>query len=263
MSPRPTPPTWFVVTLWVIASLVVAALGYTVFQALLGDHPLESGFGLAGTVALTSGSALAVGMVFASALGWPPDEVLPLGPSRGRFALAVAVGAYPLGVMGDGLARAAQAALEAVWDAAPDAANIEMIVAAITEGPWVERVVFGAMVALIGPVLEELVFRGFLWRTVDGDRRPVVGLAVTTILFALWHGEVAQSVGTLPLGAFLGLVRWRTGSLRLCILAHCINNAAAVAIVAAGLWGPTGPIELVTSIVVGVGAFAWVTRRVD
>lgn len=261
--PPASKPTWLLILFWMLGSLAMATLGYAVLRAVFGPDFTASGFGLSATIGLTSGSAVLVGMMFASQEGWSRADLFPVGSSRGGAAVAAIVGAYPLGILGDGLSRLVQALLEDVWDAAPPAANIDLIVSTLTEGPLIERAVFALMVALVGPVLEELIFRGFLWRAVDGDRRPLRAVALTSVLFALFHGEISQGVGTLPLGAFLCLLRWRTGSLRLCFAAHCVNNTAAVVLVTAGAWGTSASNwELALSALVGLGAFAWVTRRV-
>jgi len=76
--------------------------------------------------------------------------------------------------------------------------------------------------AFIAPVVEELVFRGILFRTWEAEWGWFKSLVATSLVFALYH--------PVPLAAFFGSVLLialyrRTRSLRACILAHVLHNA--------------------------------------
>ncbi len=85
------------------------------------------------------------------------------------------------------------------------------------------------LLCVVGPVTEELVFRrGILLGLLKHGIPPVWALAVSTLLFALIHGNFAQGAVALIGGAFLGLAFLHTGNLRLSVPLHIANNTLAV-----------------------------------
>lgn len=92
-------------------------------------------------------------------------------------------------------------------------------------------------VALAAPVVEELLFRGAGWNLLHRAFGTGWTLALTTLSFALVHGNQYALPGLLAVaatGLALGLVRVRTGSVAACILAHALVNGAALAGIALG-----------------------------
>lgn len=75
---------------------------------------------------------------------------------------------------------------------------------------------------LLGPLLEELVFRGLLFRAFERQRGWLYAAVVTSILFGLAHPNkiIATGLG----GLVLACVLRRTGSLRACVLLHALFN---------------------------------------
>lgn len=95
-----------------------------------------------------------------------------------------------------------------------------------------------ASAAVIVPVLEELLFRGFLYPMLRRYVGTGWALAVTSFLFAVAHilepeGGWRQACLLFPLYSLLGLLLGglvqRTGSLLPSILAHSLNNLYGVA----------------------------------
>jgi membrane protease YdiL (CAAX protease family) len=88
-----------------------------------------------------------------------------------------------------------------------------------------------ALVSVVAPVCEELLFRGFLFRSLSNWRGPWPAAVITGLFFGVVHGLSAPLVDLAPL-AFLGfvlcVVYYRTGSLYLCILMHSVNNSLAL-----------------------------------
>ena len=85
---------------------------------------------------------------------------------------------------------------------------------------------------VLAPAMEEIVFRGFLYR---GWSRSAVGvtgaIVLTSALWALMHTRLGTS-GMLIMfgvGLMLGTVRWLSGSTTLVIGIHAINNVHALA----------------------------------
>lgn len=86
-------------------------------------------------------------------------------------------------------------------------------------------------IGIIVPIAEEFVFRGAILRTLNefmGKRRRWVAIAVSALLFALVHGNMAQGVGAFVIGLALGWMYVRTDSVVPGIVLHWVNNSIAV-----------------------------------
>jgi membrane protease YdiL (CAAX protease family) len=88
---------------------------------------------------------------------------------------------------------------------------------------------FAAVVTLVGPIVEELMFRGVGYGLLE-PYGTWTAVLVVGIAFGLVHGLI----GGLPILAAFGLglayLRARTGSVYPCVLLHSIFNATALAI---------------------------------
>ncbi len=82
-----------------------------------------------------------------------------------------------------------------------------------------------AIVVLVAPLCEEVLYRGLLWGGLEklGAGRWVA-FAVTTVVFALAHFEWPRAVLLLVVALPLGLARVYSGGLVAPIIAHQINN---------------------------------------
>jgi len=116
-----------------------------------------------------------------------------------------------------------------------DWTGLESSVVSIGElltGPLDEIGAMVAAVVIAAPLAEELLFRGYLWRLVeDASGSGRIAFVLTTLLFALYHMDPIHVLALLPTAAFLGWLRWTSGSLWPAILAHFVNNLAAVVVV--------------------------------
>ena len=83
------------------------------------------------------------------------------------------------------------------------------------------------IIMTILPILEEWLFRGFLWRWVSKVFSPKYTLVTVSLAFALAHWEPLHILGLLPLSFFLGWLRMKTGELGPSIVAHMTNNLVA------------------------------------
>ena len=83
------------------------------------------------------------------------------------------------------------------------------------------------IIMTILPILEEWLFRGFLWRWVSKVFSPKYTLVTVSLAFALAHWEPLHILGLLPLSFFLGWMRMKTGELGPSIVAHMTNNLVA------------------------------------
>jgi membrane protease YdiL (CAAX protease family) len=92
-------------------------------------------------------------------------------------------------------------------------------------------VLFWAMFVVVAPVLEEILFRGFLMRGWSETRFGAAGaIVLTSLLFAAIHTQYSVTGMTLVFGFALlfGLMRWLSGSTVLTILMHAARNLAVL-----------------------------------
>ena len=83
-------------------------------------------------------------------------------------------------------------------------------------------------VILIGPVCEELIFRGFMQnalRRYAGGRGAIIA---SSLIFAVLHLNVYSMLPIFCLGLFLGYVFERTRNLLAPISLHCLHNLLAI-----------------------------------
>lgn len=80
---------------------------------------------------------------------------------------------------------------------------------------------------LVGPVIEELLFRGGLLGALCKRYSANRAIVFSTAGFAVSHVLPAQLVGAVAAGLLLGWLRVRTGSLWLPIFGHIVFNGAA------------------------------------
>lgn len=95
-------------------------------------------------------------------------------------------------------------------------------------------------VAVAAPVMEEIVFRGFLYRGLSESRLGVAGtIVLTSVVWALMHFDrnAAAIIDRALHGVAWGWLRWYTGSTATTIACHVANNGFAVVLILANLFG--------------------------
>ena len=95
-----------------------------------------------------------------------------------------------------------------------------------TELRWLTFIV----VVLVGPFVEEVFFRGFVFAGLLRRFGLPAAVVVSSLVFALAHANVAVAGPAFLSGSAFALVYWRTGSLWPLILAHTAQNAIAFAL---------------------------------
>ncbi len=113
-------------------------------------------------------------------------------------------------------------------DVLPSLGNLELITRLLTEGTGLGWLILLVAIGVSAPILEEVIFRGFLWSVLERAFHPVVALIGTSLLFMLYHQDPVHVVGLAPTAFFLGWLRWVSGSIWPSILAHFINNALGI-----------------------------------
>jgi membrane protease YdiL (CAAX protease family) len=116
------------------------------------------------------------------------------------------------------------------WFPPPGESPIEQLLS--TPASIVVFVIFGIMVA---PLMEEIIFRGFLYTVLADVFSPGVAMPVVSVLFAAVHwsqlgGNWPAVFVILGVGSVLTMVRQRTGSLIPSVIMHTAYNATLLGI---------------------------------
>lgn len=83
-------------------------------------------------------------------------------------------------------------------------------------------------IALLAPILEELLFRGAIQGLLQANgQRPWVSIIVASLIFGVVHLNPAQIPFAFLLGMMFGWLYYRTGSLLPGIVGHILNNSIA------------------------------------
>jgi uncharacterized protein len=205
---------------------VMAIVALIVFQSILGKSGAE--FAEMAPKLLTSPVifilfagcaqvAIFIGtLVPASLSSTPMRERLGLLPVQGALSV------YPLAMLGSlvplafGFALAYLLTLLVPADLS--AAQLINNLTPATAGPFV------LFIAVVPGIVEELMFRGYIQRRFLERWRPAVAIGASSVLFALFHVIPHTVLAVLPLGVWLGVVAWKSGSVYPGMLCHAFVN---------------------------------------
>jgi membrane protease YdiL (CAAX protease family) len=82
--------------------------------------------------------------------------------------------------------------------------------------------------ALLAPVVEEVLFRGLLQKSLSHKLPVWAAIGISALVFGAVHMDYYAMPVLATMGVVFGVLYHLTGSLRVTILAHVINNAAAL-----------------------------------
>jgi membrane protease YdiL (CAAX protease family) len=101
---------------------------------------------------------------------------------------------------------------------------------------WAVTLLWIAVGCVIAPIVEEVLFRGWLQTAlIDAGWGPGVSILITSILFGAFHPDI---FGATASGVIFGLLRHKTGGLAAPMIAHAVHNAV-VGLIAFSRGGPT------------------------
>ena len=94
----------------------------------------------------------------------------------------------------------------------------------VSDGPlWVSLL----SVSVMAPFFEEWLCRGMILRGLLRKMHPVWAMVISSFCFALIHLNPWQGIPAFVLGMLFAYVYYKTGSLKLTMLMHCVNNTFA------------------------------------
>lgn len=103
------------------------------------------------------------------------------------------------------------------------------ILAAVPKTPFNWTLIFLAA-AVFAPLVEELLFRGYLQTALKRHMGSWGAIAVAAIIFGIVHMDPYAMPGLVLLGGAFGYIYEKTGSLKTNILLHLVNNSLALAL---------------------------------
>ncbi len=83
-------------------------------------------------------------------------------------------------------------------------------------------------VSVFAPLFEEWLCRGMILRGLLTKMKPATAIVISAAFFAILHMNPWQAIPAFCLGLLFGFVYYKTGSLKLTMLMHCVNNTMAV-----------------------------------
>jgi hypothetical protein len=183
-------------------------------------------------IALPTIWALVVSNMVTLALLWlyirKPDRLAVLGLDRwSRLSLVQTIG-VAVGLIGVGFAFNYGYETYVVPDV-PLQQELRRLFAAIPQTGFNRALLFFAG-AILAPIVEELVFRGLL-QTALAKKLPVwAAILIASSIFGAMHLDFYATPVLVMMGVVFGILYHVTGSLRVTILLHVMNNAAALAL---------------------------------
>lgn len=97
----------------------------------------------------------------------------------------------------------------------------------LPSGRWEVALAILAVV-LLGPLAEEILFRGILHRLAATVWGPGAAAAVSALVFAILHGQAWLVFGLIGIGLVLAFVFEATRSVTACWLTHAVHNAISL-----------------------------------
>ena len=202
---------------WGAIVVFLIALGYG-SRAEGGDPPKDALYRYDTAVAGVIVYLALLGVLVLVARGLPKREFFALRPPRAwPRALGLALAGYVGIFVGAGLLLVAldagdeQGLTPEEWDSSRAGAYAANFIA----------------IALVGPVVEELLYRGAGMTLLARFGTPVAVL-VTAIGFGLGHGLVLALAALVFFGIVTAWLRLKTDSVYPCILVHCAFNATSL-----------------------------------
>ncbi len=105
--------------------------------------------------------------------------------------------------------------------------DLKALLKALSTGPLNIALKYLA-VAVMAPLLEELLFRGYLQNAFMEKMKPGYAIALASLIFAAVHFQPLAAPALFVMGAAFGYLYYLTGSLKTNIALHALNNAAAL-----------------------------------
>ncbi len=94
--------------------------------------------------------------------------------------------------------------------------------------PVLQKALVAALACTLAPLAEELLFRGWLYGSLQRKFSHKTALLASAALFALAHGSLLHALPLFLMGAVLAQARKAGGTLTTTVTMHALNNALAL-----------------------------------
>lgn len=230
-------------TVVIMANMDISGLSDAQVEEMLAEKLAQSGNGI---------MLLAYALTFVGLLFWAKKAKTPFAVHTGlnlKTTKPIGILAVLAGVVGNiwfGLMVNLISWPES-WMEEYDAAS-----SAITSGNiWVEVIA----ITLMAPIIEEILFRGMVYRYLSMALPAGAALVFQGLLFGGMHGTMIWIVYASVMGCVLGYVRKRTGSLHATILMHIGFNGGSYLFAELLKWWGERSASIVLSLVVSGALF--------
>lgn len=79
-------------------------------------------------------------------------------------------------------------------------------------------------IIIMAPLCEEIFFRGFIFSKLRSVHKPIIAILLSSLFFSIVHGTFVQQSTVWVNGIVYSYFYYKTGNLRMSILAHFLNN---------------------------------------
>lgn len=213
----------------------VLLLSAVFLAAILDPHPT-------GTITITD---VMVGTIVPTALAAAVATLVTFLRGNGPvldLGLAYRWADVKVGLKLGGLGIVLTVIATVIWSKIVGAKDATSAINSVVDGgrmPITAAVVMFLFVWLVGPICEEIIFRGLLWGAIQRQQwGRWAAFALSTAIFAASHLEPIRTTLLLVIAVPIGLARLRTGRLPASVVAHQMNNflpALAMLLVAMGV----------------------------
>ena len=136
------------------------------------------------------------------------------------------LGIAKMSLIVSGMTIATAIAAEPISSLLPETPEwFEQIMQGMTGGNFILSFI---TVSLFAPLFEEWLCRGIVLRGLLTKMRPAGAIAISAAFFAILHMNPWQALPAFLLGVVFGYVYYRTGSLKMTMLMHFVNNTMAL-----------------------------------
>lgn len=216
-EPAPRPAHRWGLGAYLVAELVFLGVSGLMGLLLVGQDPIAAG-ALAAALGVPTVAAAGVALLWTRWRGNGPVVDLHLRPTWKDLWLGLGFGF-------GGLFLTLPASLVYVSIVGEDASSAVGDVFGGITAPPLTALAIVAIVVLVAPLCEEILYRGLLWGGLTrlGANRWLA-FGVTTVIFALAHFEWPRALLLLVVALPLGLARVYSDGLLAPVIAHQVNN---------------------------------------
>lgn len=151
-------------------------------------------------------------------------EFLGLDNPNFKRAMLLALGVFAVALpLTLGLNKAAEVLLTELFGKPPAQPTMQILEISVSLG---QRICFGFTAIVLAPLVEEILFRAILYRTIKQRGYPKAALFGSALFFAVIHGSTMTLLPLTVLAVILALLYDKADNLMAPVLAHSLFNAA-------------------------------------